>query len=85
MPSLKELNEEKRERALGVFTSTQIHAWEGKARRDAEMDVYAPPTMQDLLLGEHIYCMAWSRKRDKIGRAERDAAESREPQQEPGK
>jgi hypothetical protein len=76
MKTLKELNEERRERALGVFTSAQIHAWEWMARRDAENDVLQPPSHDDLLLGEHVYLMAWSRKRDKIGRAERDAAEA---------
>lgn len=78
MKTLKDLNAERDERARGVFTSVQIHAWEAKARADAERDVYTPPTVLDLMLAEHIYCMAWCRKRDKIGRAERDAAEALE-------
>ena len=75
MNTLKDLNAERDERARGVFTSTQIHAWEAQARADAERDVYQPPRLLDLMLAEHVYIMAWSRKRDKLGRAERDAAE----------
>lgn len=75
---LKAINAERDEKAREVFTTTQIHNWEAMARLDAENDVYAPPKPEDLALGQHVYCMAWSRKRDKLGRAERDAAEAKE-------
>lgn len=76
MKTLKDLNAERDERAKKVFTRDQIKAWEEKGRADAERDEYNPPTILDLALSEHVYCMAWSRKRDKLGRAERDAAEA---------
>jgi hypothetical protein len=84
MKTLKDLNHEKLERARGVFTSAQIHSWEAKARQDAEADSYSPPLTPDLLLGEHVYTMAWCRKRDKLGRAERDAAEAKTAAQQSG-
>ena len=59
--------------ARGVFTPTQIHAWEAKAREDAEANRYAPPRPSDLLLGEQVYMQAFNRRRYKIAKAKRDA------------
>jgi hypothetical protein len=72
--SIDELNAERGEKAREVFTPTQIHNWEGQARRDAEAGTYGPPsTAGDIaLLADSVYILAWSRRRYKLSRAKRD-------------
>jgi hypothetical protein len=75
--TLKELNAMRDDLAKVVFVREQIKAWETRGREDAERDVYAPPFKDQVAsLAEHVYCMAWARKRDKLGRAERDAGDA---------
>jgi hypothetical protein len=68
-----ELLAERVERARGVFTSTQIHNWECRAREDAEANVYRPPTPDELLLAQDIYMQAFNRRKYKIAKAKREA------------
>ena len=68
-----EIAAEKLERARGIFTSAQIHNWESKAREDAEVNKYAPPSPEELLLGIDVYQLAYSRRKYKIAKAKREA------------
>ena len=74
-----ELYREKRARACEVFTLTQVHNWEGAARRHAEEGKFTPPTMEDLALAIDVYTDAWSRRRYKISREKRDEADAAQP------
>ena len=62
--------------AAQLFVREQIKAWQHQAKIDAGSDYFRPPRGLEAL-AEHVYTMAWSRQRDKDGRAERDAAEAK--------
>jgi hypothetical protein len=93
---LKELNANLSKHAESVFVHEQRKAWENKARADAEAKVYQPPCLfagDDLYaarfiadLANHVYTMAWSRRKDRLARMQRDAGDEklREPQVEGG-
>lgn len=68
-----EILAERVEIARGLFTSAQIHAWECKAREDAEANRYAPPTPEEMMLAEYVYLQAYNRRRYKIAKAKREA------------
>lgn len=85
MSNLKELNGDLSALAEGVFVHEQRKAWENKARADAEAKVYQPPVLFDgdelyaarffANLANHVYTMAWCRRKDRLARMQRDAGD----------
>ena len=78
MMTLKELNAERTKQAEHFFHPQVLKHWREAAKVDAAKDVYLPIKTEFMdALVEHVYTIAWSRERDRIGREERDAAEAK--------
>jgi hypothetical protein len=77
MMTLNELNAERTKQAEQFFHPQVLKHWRDVAKGDAMKDQYDPIRYEFLNeLATHVYTMAWSKKRDELGRAERDAGDA---------
>lgn len=75
MTTLNELNAERTRQAENFFHPQMMKHWRELAKEDATKDEYKPLVPDLSALAIHVYTMAWCKRRDELGRAERDAAE----------